>query len=78
MGAGIGCKEGAMAKGENSEIVGDVETSWAWWLLPVLFSWLGGLIGWYCLREVAPQKGKRLLILGIALFVAAIIIAVFI
>lgn len=42
-------------------------TSWAWWLLPVFFAWVGGLIGWAVVREVDRGKAKGLLILGIVM-----------
>jgi hypothetical protein len=66
-----------MAKEDNSEIVGDVRTSWAWWILPVLFTWLGGLIGWYCLKEVAPHKAKWILLVGVIFTAWNILLLVF-
>jgi len=45
----------------------DIKTSWVYWLLPIFFAWIGGLIGWYILRDTAPHKGKRILIIGLTL-----------
>lgn len=43
------------------------ETSWAWWLVPIFFGWLGGLVGWLAVRRDNGAKAKRLLWLGIGL-----------
>jgi hypothetical protein len=48
--------------------------SGAWWLLPVFFGWLGGLIAWAVTKARDPKKARSMLILGIILSVVAIII----
>jgi hypothetical protein len=40
-----------------------------WWLVPLLFSWVGGIIAWLVVREVDKVKAKHLLIAGIAVTV---------
>lgn len=42
--------------------------SWAWWLLPVLFSLIGGLIAWAATRRRDPRTARWMLLLGLALF----------
>jgi len=41
------------------------QTSWAWWLLPLFFTWLGGLIGFFCVGRRNKGKALGLLIFGI-------------
>jgi hypothetical protein len=43
------------------------KTSAAWWLLPLVFNWLGGVIAWMVVREKDKAKAKRLLIFGIVM-----------
>ncbi|MBM3132270.1 MAG: zinc-ribbon domain-containing protein [Chloroflexi bacterium] len=45
------------------------KTSWAWWLLPLVFTWLGGLIAFVVLRNRNFGKAKWILILGLVLTV---------
>lgn len=40
-------------------------TSWAWWLLPIILVWVGGIIGFVVVRENDKKKANGLLILGI-------------
>jgi hypothetical protein len=42
----------------------DEEISQAWWLLPIFFMWIGGIIAWVALRERIENKAKQLLIWG--------------
>lgn len=44
-----------------------------WWLLPILFTWLGGLIAWAVNRHKDPKKARSMLIWGIVL---AVILAI--
>ncbi len=46
----------------------------AWFLLPIFFSWIGGLIAYFILRHDDPPKAKNCLYLGIALTVIGLII----
>jgi hypothetical protein len=47
--------------------------SWGWWLLPILFSILGGLIGWAALKNRSKGTATGILILGLVLFVLTLI-----
>ena len=51
-----------------------IRPSSAWWLLPIFFGWVGGLISWVCIRERDPRMAKNNLILGIVLSVIPLII----
>jgi len=39
----------------------------AWYLLPIFFTWLGGLIAFLVIRKDDPKKARNCLILGIIL-----------
>ena len=52
--------------------------SGAWWLLPIFFGWLGGLIAWAVTKARDPKKAKNMLIWGIILSVIAIVIGIII
>jgi hypothetical protein len=49
-------------------------TSAAWWLLPIFFIWLGGLIAWAVVRDKDPGKARSMLIVGIVLAVLGVIL----
>ena len=38
-----------------------------WYLLPILITWIGGVIGYFAVRRDDPALAKRVLILGIIL-----------
>ena len=44
-----------------------------WYLVPILFGIIGGIIGYYALRRDDPQKAKKCLYLGLVLTVINII-----
>ena len=46
-----------------------VGVSAAWWLLPIFFSVIGGIIAWVCVKDTDPRMAKNCLILGIILTV---------
>ena len=50
-------------------------TSAAWWLMPIFFAWIGGLIAWGVVRESDRSKAKKLLWTGIGLTVFWIILS---
>jgi ribosomal protein S27AE len=50
-----------------------VKPSAAWYLLPIFFSIIGGIIAWACIRERDPGMAKNNLILGILLTVIPMI-----
>lgn len=52
--------------------------SGAWYILPILFGWIGGIIGYFAVRHDDPKLAKGVLILGIVLTVALIAISVII
>jgi hypothetical protein len=41
-------------------------TSPAWWLLPILMGWLGGVIAWLMIRDQHPARARAMLVTGIA------------
>ena len=45
-----------------------------WFLLPIFFGIIGGIIAFFVLRQDDPAKAKNCLYLGIALMVAGIIL----
>ncbi|MDZ4170168.1 MAG: hypothetical protein U1E26_11040 [Coriobacteriia bacterium] len=47
-----------------------------WWLLAVLFGWLGGLVGWLVLKKRNPKGARTVLIVGIATTVLAVVVGV--
>jgi hypothetical protein len=40
-----------------------------WWLLPIFFTWLGGIIAWAVNKNKDPKKARSMLIWGIVLAV---------
>lgn len=49
---------------------------WFWWVIAVLFSWVGGLIGWLVLRKDNPQGARKVLIVGIVAAVLSVAIGI--
>lgn len=43
------------------------ETSKWYWLLPILFSWIGGLTGWLVLKDKDREKANNILISGLVI-----------
>ncbi|MCH8085438.1 MAG: hypothetical protein QQN62_00240 [Nitrosopumilus sp.] len=50
----------------------------AWFLLPILFGVIGGVIAFFILRHDDPRKAKNCLYLGLAFMVIGIIFNIFI
>lgn len=50
--------------------------SGAWWLLPILAGWLGGLIAWLLVRESDPAKARAMLLTGIAISAVLVVLIV--
>jgi hypothetical protein len=49
-----------------------------WFLLPIFFGIIGGIIAFFILRKDDPNKAKNCLYLGIAFMIFGIILNVFI
>ena len=45
-----------------------------WWVLPILFSALGGLIAWIATRQRNPRTARNMLLTGIAISVAGLLL----
>lgn len=74
-GAGLSVEKaeaGAGSRAQPARAVGG--TSGAWWLLPIFFGWLGGLIAWAVVRGKDPGKARTMLIVGIVLSVLGVIL----
>ena len=54
------------------------ETSWAWYLLPVLFAILGGIIGYFLLKDKNKKVAKNLIYVGLVIFVIEIVASLFV
>ncbi len=50
----------------------------AWFLLPILFGVIGGIIAFFILRHDDPRKAKNCLYLGLGFMVIGIIFNIFI
>ena len=50
----------------------------AWFLLPILFGVIGGIIAFFILRHDDPRKAKNCLYLGLVFMVIGIIFNIFI
>jgi len=50
----------------------------AWFLLPIFFGIIGGLIAFFILRQDDPRKARNCLYLGIVFMVFGIILNIFI
>ncbi|HET9723291.1 MAG TPA: hypothetical protein VFR44_05550 [Actinomycetota bacterium] len=48
----------------------------AWWLLPILLGWLGGLVAWLVNREADPRTARAMLIVGIAISLVGAVLVV--
>ena len=71
----IGGNSNPQPRYNNSQRNGPyVGVSAAWWLLPIFFSFIGGIIAWVCVKDTDPRMAKNCLILGIILTVAPIAI----
>lgn len=41
--------------------------AWAYWLLPILLTWVGGLIAWAVVKRDSPKKARAMLVTGLLL-----------
>ena len=45
-----------------------------WYILPILFGIIGGIIAYFAIRKDDRQKGKKCLYIGLVLFAIGIIV----
>lgn len=73
----IGGNSNPQPRYNNSQRNGPyVGVSAAWWLLPIFFSVIGGIIAWVCVKDRDPRMAKNCLILGIILTVVPFAIGI--
>jgi len=71
----IGGNSNPQPRYNNSQRNGPyVGVSAAWWLLPIFFSVIGGIIAWVCVKDTDPRMAKNCLILGIVITVVPFLI----
>ena len=71
----IGGNSNPQPRYNNSQRNGPyVGVSAAWWLLPIFFSFIGGIIAWVCVKDTDPRMAKNCLILGIVITVVPFLI----
>ena len=75
----IGGNSNPQPRYNNSQRNGPyVGVSAAWWLLPIFFSVIGGIIAWVCVKDTDPRMAKNCLILGIVITVVPFLIVLLI
>lgn len=52
------------------------ETSWAWWLLPIFFTAVGGLCAFFAVKDRNKKKATRLMISGFIMAAAWTILSI--
>ena len=71
----IGGNSNPQPRYNNSQRNGPyVGVSAAWWLLPIFFSVIGGIIAWVCVKDTDPRMARNCLILGIVITVVPFLI----
>ena len=55
---------------------GKEKTSWAWWLLPIFFGIIGGVVGWSAIKNSNKGKARGLMILGAVISAITLVIYV--
>ena len=53
----------------------NIRSRW-WYLVPILFGLVGGIIGYFALRKDDPKKAKNCLILGGILTIINIVVSI--
>jgi hypothetical protein len=71
---GIGSPLVAASTSPAAALVQPRRVSAAWWLLPILMGWLGGLIAWLVNKDLDPQRARAMLITGIAISAVLIVL----
>ncbi len=69
---GVSAAPGASTAGTPAP--GPRRVSGAWWLLPILLGWIGGLIAYFVNRETDPATARAMLLVGIGLSVLGVIL----
>jgi hypothetical protein len=46
----------------------------AWWLLPILMGWMGGLMAWLLIRDQDPVRARAMLVAGIVATIGWIVV----
>jgi hypothetical protein len=49
------------------------KTEWLWYLVPIVFSIIGGVIGYFILKDDDKELANQLLIIGVIVFLLQII-----
>ncbi|MDP9343339.1 MAG: zinc ribbon domain-containing protein [Actinomycetota bacterium] len=70
----VGLAGGVPAPTRSPAPVAPRRVSPAWWLLPILAGWLGGLIAWLLTRDADRRVARNMLITGIVVSVIVIVI----
>jgi hypothetical protein len=47
--------------------------SGAWWILPIVLGWVGGIIAWAATRDRDPSMARMMLVVGIVLSIIGVI-----
>ena len=55
--------------------VSSTRVSGLWWLLPILFGWVGGLVAWLVNKDVDPQRARAMLVTGIVVTCVVFLLA---
>jgi hypothetical protein len=66
----------AKREGRQDEVVGTAKVSGAYWLLPIFFWLLGGIIAYFAVRSRNPRRARAMLWVGIALTVLYVVASV--
>lgn len=61
---GCGNSMGVPAAATTPKEAGKNQPSGAWWLLPIFFAWLGGLIAWAVVKDSDPGRARKMLATG--------------
>jgi hypothetical protein len=46
----------------------------AWWLLPILMGWMGGLLAWLLIRDQDPARARAMIVAGVLSTLAWIVV----
>ena len=63
---GLGARKGAVAEGKPSA---------AWYCLPILLGFIGGIIGYFVVKDKDPNMAKNLLLIGIFITIIGVLLS---